>query len=129
MSFYSVISLWGPVAGWAGLIFLISSIAQYDLPGAPDFASTAAHVIEYGILGFLIKRGIHGTYNEPGSIREERLYFIAALTACCLYALSDEVHQLFVPGRHFQVSDLIADSAGGVIGIVLYSRIAVVKSG
>ena len=34
-----------------------------------------------------------------------------------LYAISDEVHQLFVPGRGGQVKDIVIDSAGAIVGI------------
>lgn len=47
---------------------------------------------------------------------------------CVAYAISDEIHQLFVPGRSFQVLDIITDTAGIltgtaiVIGIILIYR-------
>ena len=37
-----------------------------------------------------------------------------------LYACSDEVHQLFVPGRSGQVSDVLLDTIGASIGVGLY---------
>ena len=39
---------------------------------------------------------------------------------CVLYAISDEVHQLFVPGRGAQVKDVFIDSAGAIVGVGLY---------
>lgn len=36
---------------------------------------------------------------------------------CLLYAISDEIHQYFVPGRAFQISDLIVDTLGAVAGV------------
>ena len=38
---------------------------------------------------------------------------------CSLYAISDEVHQLFVPGRGAQVKDVFIDIAGAAVGIFL----------
>lgn len=35
----------------------------------------------------------------------------------CSYAISDEVHQLFVPGRGRQVKDVIIDSAGAGVRV------------
>lgn len=35
---------------------------------------------------------------------------------CILYAISDEVYQLFVPGRGGQVSDVILDIVGAIVG-------------
>ena len=37
-----------------------------------------------------------------------------------LYACSDEVHQLFVPGRSGQVSDVLLDTIGASVGVGLY---------
>jgi VanZ family protein len=39
---------------------------------------------------------------------------------CVLYAISDEYHQLFVAGRGAQVKDVFIDSAGAIVGIVIY---------
>ena len=44
------------------------------------------------------------------------------LTAA-LYAATDEVHQLFVPGRSGQVSDVLLDSAGAIAGLALLGGI------
>lgn len=40
-----------------------------------------------------------------------------SLAACAAYGLADEVHQVFVPGRAFQLSDFFMDMLGGTIGI------------
>jgi len=40
-----------------------------------------------------------------------------------LYACTDEIHQLFVPGRGAQMSDVLLDSAGAGLGIVLFVTI------
>lgn len=45
---------------------------------------------------------------------------IAALGISILFAGSDEVHQLFIPGRSGQVRDIIIDGAGAAIGCGLY---------
>jgi VanZ family protein len=39
---------------------------------------------------------------------------------CILYAISDEVHQLFVLGRGAQVVDVLIDSLGAFVGIGMY---------
>ena len=38
-----------------------------------------------------------------------------------LYAASDEIHQLFVPGRSGQLSDVILDSAGALAGVAAFT--------
>ncbi|MGV8147186.1 MAG: VanZ family protein [Alkaliphilus sp.] len=42
------------------------------------------------------------------------------LLVCVLYAISDETHQIFVPGRSAQVSDILIDSVGAAVGILIY---------
>ena len=43
-----------------------------------------------------------------------------ALLICVLYAVSDEVHQIFVPGRGAEVKDVLIDSAGASVGVLMY---------
>ena len=38
---------------------------------------------------------------------------------CTAYALFDEIHQIFVPGRSFQVSDILTDTAGVITGTLI----------
>ena len=38
------------------------------------------------------------------------------------YAASDEWHQSFVPGRASEAADWIADTAGAIVAVVLYTR-------
>lgn len=40
-----------------------------------------------------------------------------SLAICVVYGITDEIHQIFVPGRAFQVRDLVMDAAGSVMGI------------
>ena len=42
---------------------------------------------------------------------------------CIIYSLSDEIHQIFVPGRAFQIIDLTNDALGAIIGIIFYKCI------
>ena len=42
-----------------------------------------------------------------------------AFLICVIYAISDEIHQLFVPGRAGQVRDVLIDSAGSFLGIII----------
>ena len=69
-----------------------------------------AHFTEYFILGLLVYNLIHGN--------KKKAYI--AVIICVLYAISDEIHQLFVPGRSCQVLDIIIDSSGSLLGIILF---------
>ena len=48
---------------------------------------------------------------------------IITLLFCSFYAISDEVHQLFVPGRGAQIKDVFIDIAGAAVGILGYFAI------
>ena len=104
--------LWGPVILWAGLIFFCSGVPNLktDLPF--DFLlRKAAHITEYFILTFLMRRAFLGTLT--GSVYGLSFYSAAFVV---LYAVSDEIHQSFVPGRVCAVSDVAIDT----IGIVFF---------
>lgn len=74
-----------------------------------------AHLFAYLILGVLVLNGLRSS--GVGGFKAIAL----ALIICVLYAISDEVHQLFVPGRGGQVRDVLIDSIGAVVGIGMYS--------
>ena len=74
-----------------------------------------AHFIIYYILGFFVINALYKTTNL--SIFN---IFILALLICIMYACSDELHQLFVPGRSGEVKDIIIDSNGSSVIILIY---------
>lgn len=72
-----------------------------------------AHAAEYALLGLLFT----GTFYGYGM--EGRKLWLTASGFAVFYAVSDELHQLFVPGRSGQISDVILDSAGVAVGVAL----------
>lgn len=71
-----------------------------------------AHFTEYLILGFL-------TINMLNKNDISKKYLISILI-CLIYATSDEIHQIFVPGRACQIKDILIDSVGSITGIYLF---------
>lgn len=69
-----------------------------------------AHASEYAVLGGLLLC-MYASYLP----KNKRTVLLAVLTGV-LYAAGDEFHQLFVPGRSGQVSDVLLDSAGVFVG-------------
>jgi VanZ family protein len=51
--------------------------------------------------------------------KNKKLIFLAIILAI-LYAISDELHQVFVPGRFFALSDILTDSAGILFAALIY---------
>lgn len=72
-----------------------------------------AHFSIYTLVGILLMSLI-STYNL-----KENKRIIASLGIGVLYATSDEIHQLFIPGRSGQITDVILDSMGVLLGILL----------
>lgn len=70
-----------------------------------------AHVSEFFILGILV-------INLVSKYNVKHIYLISFIV-CVLYASSDEFHQLFVPGRSGQVTDVLIDLIGVVLGLLL----------
>lgn len=72
-----------------------------------------AHLILYLVLGLLV-------YNV---CKDNKKRIIISLFICIFYACTDEFHQLFVIGRSGEIRDIIIDSIGSFIGILIYNYI------
>ena len=99
-------SLWAPVVLWAAVIFALSSIPSLgtDLGVWDTILRKGAHMTEYAILALLLFRAL-------GSELHAFLFGLA-------YAVSDEIHQLFVGGRHGSPVDVAIDAAGLLLGLL-----------
>jgi hypothetical protein len=113
----SLLRYWLPPALWAGVIFILS--AQPSLPHYPDtlldlILKKAAHMIEYGILAFLLWRAL-----SRGQGALSRSAWVTAFVVSVLYAASDEYHQTFVPGRNGTPVDVGIDTVGALIALLI----------
>ncbi|PYZ92673.1 VanZ family protein [Salipaludibacillus keqinensis] len=136
----SKIFSWTSVLLWMGLIFYLSHqpatesnelstgitqmilqavetlvpFATIDINSFNFFIRKSAHFVAYLVLGVLT---IH-------ALRQSGVYgaksVVTTFVICVAYAISDEVHQLFIPGRSGEVRDVVIDSAGAGTGIGLY---------
>ena len=104
-----------PVILYAGLIFYLSSLSSNELPINFKY-DKIIHLIEYAILGILLTRAIRN-YNLQ--IATVNLFFLVAISVF-FYGLSDEFHQLFVPGRTADIRDCLANGLGGILGNLIY---------
>lgn len=95
--------------------------AEFDISGLHHIVRKNAHFIAYFILGILVINAL-----RVSGVRGYRS-MVLALGICVLYAISDEVHQLFIPGRSGEVSDVLIDSAGASVGIGDYLVIGRIK--
>lgn len=51
---------------------------------------------------------------------------VISLAVCAVYAVFDEIHQRFIPGRSMRVTDMVLDTFGAFIGIVIVAVIVIV---
>ena len=72
-----------------------------------------AHMIEFAALSFSLGNSINATWKTENSK-------IMAFAITVLCAAGDEIHQIFVPGRAFQTSDILVDSLGALIGVLVW---------
>ena len=106
---------WLPPLLWTAVIFLLSSTPRLSLPPVGILPlDKAAHFAEYLILGLLFRR----SSLRSAKLRRRSLSVTAGLTV--LAAFLDELHQIPIPGRFWEIGDLAADWAGGVLGALLW---------
>ena len=77
-----------------------------------------AHFCSHALLGALVANAIR-TYNIRKWGR-----FLIPMAVSAAYAVSDEVHQYFVPGRSCQVTDMCIDTLGAVFGTAMFALAA-----
>ncbi|KAF0207336.1 MAG: VanZ family [Actinobacteria bacterium] len=101
---------WPAVVGWMGVIFGLSSLTGQQLAGSliPAGWSSLGHFGEYAILGLLLLVAL-GSRDRA----------IAAIALASAYGITDELHQLFVPGRTSDPVDWLVDTAGAATGVFI----------
>lgn len=74
----------------------------------------SAHFSEYFVLGLLsgVMALTYDRFNHKTSL-------LFSFMFCAIYALSDEIHQYFVPGRACRFLDICIDAAGSAAAIAL----------
>jgi VanZ family protein len=107
-----------PLVLWMALIFALS--AQSDLVDIEDkagekFFYKISHLAAYAALAWLWWRALAPQRQTSWPV------LTTALVLTVLYAISDEVHQSFVPGRHPALYDVLFDT-GGALAMILLIR-------
>ena len=110
---------------------------QLDIEESLSFpVRKCAHFTEYTVLGVLLTLTADawlpaGQRDSAGSCTDSlsagflpvRAGFAAPFFIGVLYAVSDEIHQLFVPGRAGQIRDVLIDACGVFVGIITANRL------
>jgi VanZ family protein len=112
---------WGPVVAYAAMIFLLSSlsVSELDLPVLRvPFGDKLAHAGLYGGFALLAMRA----FRHAGGAEGARYAWVLGVVAAALYGLSDELHQVFVPNRHADAWDWLADTSGALVAALSWTR-------
>jgi VanZ family protein len=101
--------------------------SQLEAADLNHFIRKNAHFFAYLLLGIFISNSLFLTWLKvqgqpdchlaawsPGRV------WLASWVFCLFYAVTDELHQHFVPGRGCQLRDVLLDSAGAAVGVLLY---------
>ena len=101
------LSLWGPAVLWAAVIFAFSSVPNLatDLGVWDTILRKCAHASEYAVLAVLLYRALG---------RDLPAFLIGFA-----YAITDELHQALVGGRHASPFDVSMDAAGLALGLLV----------
>ena len=79
------------------------------------------HFSEYMTLGFFLFCYLSNLFIEKNKMRDFKKTVIFSFLFSVLYASSDEFHQTFVVGRDGNIVDVLIDSSGSLVGILLSS--------
>jgi VanZ family protein len=110
---------WLPAIAWMVVIFALSSRTRVSV--APEYWTNfmffkTLHVIEYAVLYALTLRGLaHGS--KPTTQHYQKSAIITIL-----YAISDEIHQTFVPTRQGTLRDVLIDSIGVYLSYLIIKQ-------
>ncbi|MFH1282233.1 MAG: VanZ family protein [bacterium] len=101
-------------------LFLVWNVIIYSLSDIPNLTTNlgiidlilrkVAHMVEYAILYFLWRRAYSVSFNDKKSISTA-----IGIIVCILIAISDEIHQSFVPGRKGSWKDVLFFDTLGIV--------------
>jgi VanZ family protein len=115
-----IVKYWLPVIVWALIIFNFSAHAVPKVGQSywTDFiAKKLAHILEYGIFALLNYRALINS-----GIKKVMCYWLAIIIPL-LYGASDELHQSFTPTRTPTVRDVLIDTFGASLAILLMVKL------
>lgn len=99
----------------AGFIFFLSSIPSSGFPSELGMIPKLYHIVIFFMLTFFLLIAL-----VQGKV-QYKYFILTTLLIVIAYAITDELHQLFVLGRHTAISDVLIDSIGIFCAGALYS--------
>lgn len=92
------------------VIFYVSSLHEAPLP--EGLSDKSAHWLGYTGFSVTLVRALAGGLGRRIAARTAMFAVLLAVA----YGVSDEFHQMFVPGRSAELADLGADAMGAIVG-------------
>ena len=108
-----------------GLGWTMEKIAELSVV-ADGVLREVAHFLEFMCLGLALFHGFRKTVEPQGQILYR--WTLPSLVISVLYAVSDEIHQLFVPDRAAQLEDVLCNSAGAAAGVLICTLYYLIRS-
>lgn len=147
MNFKRLLNNWLPVFIWLGVIFLASTdlmsaehTSRFIVPLLrwlnPDISPEAlasihfivrkcAHLGEYAVLALLLLRAATFMTNLKRSLA---ILYVSVWIACLFVAATDEFHQTFVASRGASATDIMIDSGGAILGLLIGAIFGMTRS-
>jgi VanZ family protein len=146
MNFKRLLKNWLPVCIWLGVIFLGSSdlmsvehtsrfivpflrwlkpdISPETLASIHFIVRKCAHLGEYAVLALLLLRAAILTNLK----RSLAILYVSVWVACLFVATTDEFHQTFVASRGASATDIMIDSGGAILGLLIGAIFGITRS-
>ena len=105
-----------PLVLYCLLIYIQSDHPSPEKLPSFEFSDKVLHFIAYGILGVLFFR----FYQTLRVKSDMRMLILLSVVSATVYGISDEIHQHFVPYRHGDFFDAVADALGAACGVYAY---------
>ena len=96
-------------------VFRVDSAARPEVVGnLTEIVRKSAHAFEYLVLGVLMVSVMRVILARKVGARNA---WWMAIVACMVFAISDEIHQIFVSGRACELRDVVNDTMAASIGV------------
>ena len=107
---------WLPLILYCLLIYIQSDYPSPEELPSFKFMDKMLHFVAYGVMGILFYRA----YQTLRIKNQRKMLIFFSIVSASVYGISDEIHQYFVPDRHADLLDVIADILGALCGVYLY---------
>ena len=90
-------------------------------PAAELLLRKTAHIAEFAILAYLVTRALSTPHPRDTGHQQHPVPLAGVLSLA--YAVTDELHQYFVPGRSCRPEDILIDAVGISLGLILARKV------